>query len=142
MIVQTTTGKQLTVTPGRRWHDGETYWTGTESTATLAALGYTVLPDPAPPTAEEIAAAEAARQAAKPAALKTAENAYLSLSQALGVADGPATTAQVAGVCEGLKAQGKAADALEIGLRALALIHEVEVNGGRFADIPTTPHEV
>lgn len=139
MIVQTPSGQQVTVTPGRRWHSGNTYWTGNETAATLAAYGYTVLPDPPPPAPAELAAAEAARQAAKPEALRAAENAYLAFCSQIGLT-GKAGAAEIGAVCEALKAAGKPVDGLEIATRALALIHEVEVCGGSYAEIPEVPH--
>jgi len=99
------------------------------------------LVDLGPVTPAEQDAAEVARQAAKPAALKTAENDYLGFCDQLGLT-GPATTAQITQVLLAMKAQGLVAEALESASRALALIHEVEVQGGRFSDIPAVPHEV
>jgi len=49
VTIQTPTGALLTITPGRRWSDGDWHWTGTETPETLAAHGYIVQPEPPPP---------------------------------------------------------------------------------------------
>ena len=49
-ILNTASGKTIDITPGRRWADGESHWTGNESAETLAQFGYTVQPEP--PAAE------------------------------------------------------------------------------------------
>lgn len=69
MTIRTPTGTVRTITPGTRWRDGAWHWTGTETAETLAAHGYTVIPDPEPvpaPTEAELLAAQAAALYAVP----------------------------------------------------------------------------
>ena len=64
MTILTPTGQTKTIPAGTRWRDGDTHFTDHETPESLAAMGYTVLPDPVPPTppteAEQLAAQAAA----------------------------------------------------------------------------------
>lgn len=69
MTIRTPTGTTRTIPPGQRWRDGAWHWTGTETAETLAAHGYTVIPDPDPVPAQteaELLAAQAAALYAVP----------------------------------------------------------------------------
>ena len=77
-------------------------------------------------------------QAAKADALKAAELAYLQFCETLGFAEKAGTTA-IQGVVLTIEDTRQAA---QCGIVALSLIHEVEIQGGSYAGIPTTAAEV
>lgn len=84
---------------------------------------------------------EAVRQAAKSTALKTAENAYLTLLAGLTVTITAEDNSDT--ITEKLTASGmEKVDALEIGLKLLNAIHEVELQGGSWYDLPATLHNL
>ena len=93
-------------------------------------------------TQEEIeAATEAAKQAAKPLPLKQAENEYLALLAGLQVTLEPGDNSDT--ITQKLEASGVTeTEALKIGLKLLNAIHEVEIKGGSWYDLPSQPHNL
>ena len=83
-------------------------------------------------------------QSSKPLKLQQAENVYLSVAaQVPGyVAGDTASVISVklqAAVNAGTITQ---TTALQIGLQLLGSIHDVEINGGSWSDLPLTPHVI
>lgn len=117
---------------------------------------YDLVIDPAEPagyrakTEAEIAAGnasvEAARHAAKSVKLKTAENNYLSLIMGIGLAPNATSTdifiklAQIKAGNITIPFNGVKLTSVELGSLISALMHDVEVNGGSYAGLPSKLH--
>ncbi|MDD5698498.1 MAG: hypothetical protein PHH77_07760 [Victivallaceae bacterium] len=85
-------------------------------------------------------AAENARQAAKSDKLKAAENAYLTLLAGLTVSITAEDNSDT--IITKLTESGmNKVDAVEIGLKLLNAIHEIELQGGSWYDLPAQLHE-
>ncbi len=124
-------GVVISVTDGQKWRYGDNTFTGNPGDAKLAALGLTPYTPPAPPTPEE-------QQAAKSAALKAADNAYLKHCETLGFVTKP-TVAQLDAAIALIGDGGKnVTTAVRLCLAAL----DVRENGGTLANVPATKHQV
>ena len=89
-----------------------------------------------------IAAAEVTRQAAKSDNLKQAENAFLAVIESIPTSVGIAAGDNSASIKIKLLAYyiEDKTTALEIAVDLLNAIHEVEINGGAWSDLPDVPH--
>ena len=87
------------------------------------------------------AAAESERQFVKPLKLKQAENAYLTLLTGLTVSITAEDNSD--SIITKLTASGmEKVDAVEIGLKLLNAVHEIELQGGSWYDLPTQLHNL
>jgi len=124
MTIRTPSGKTLSVHDGERWADGETHWTGTEDAATLAAHGYTVLPDQPPvvPTLAELKAhaIEANRRECARRILDRWPD-WAQRNCALGVYSAAETEACAAWIHACTTAEDAAADLIDVAADAAAV---------------------
>jgi hypothetical protein len=97
-------------------------------------------------TAEEIeAAAQAAKQAAKPLVLKQAENNYFALIDTINIAETLAIlyTDNSTEIMQKAESAGLSMTKKSYyGMLLQNAIHEVEINGGTWYDLPEQPHNL